>query len=98
MIDRRILAILSIIFGLVLVAGDTVTGQSWRGHVYPRTDGLEAASGCAILDLAHISRVVHKAVFAINFAGRIFGLDLVRSIRRLKAVTVATILVVPVGN
>lgn len=51
-IDRRIFAVLSVILGLVPGTGDAVTGQGWRGHVYPRTDRLEAASGRAIFDLA----------------------------------------------
>lgn len=95
MIDRRVLAILSVVLGLVR-AGDAVAGQGRRGHVYPRTDRLEAAPGRAVLDLAHVPGVVYEAVLAVNLAGRILGLDFVRAVRRLEAVTVATVLVVPV--
>lgn len=95
MIDRRILSVLSVVLGLVLSTGDAVTGQGRWGHVYPRTDRLEATPGRAVFDLAYIPSVVHKAVLTVNFAGRILGLDLVRAVRRLVAVTVAAVLVVP---
>lgn len=93
-VDARILAILSIVVGLAS-AGDAVAGQGRRGHVYPRTDRLEAAPRCAVLDLAHAPGVVHEAVLAVNLAVRILGLDLVRAVSRLVAVAVAAVLVVP---
>lgn len=93
-IDRRVLAVLSVVVGFVC-AGDAVAGQGRRGHVYPRTDRLEAAPGRAVLDLAHVPSVVHEAVLAVNLAGRILGLDLVRTVRSLEAVTVAAVLVMP---
>jgi len=98
MIDRRILSVLSIVLGLVPSAGDAVAGQGRWGHVYPRTDRLEAAPGRAVLDLAYIPSVVHKAVLTVNLAGRILGLDLIRAVRRLVAVTVAAVPIVPGEN
>jgi len=97
-VDRGVLAILSVVLRFVAGSGDAVAGQGWRWHVYPRTDRFEAASGRAILDLAHVSGIVHEAVLTVNLAARVFRLDLVRTVCRLVAVTVTAILVVSVDR
>jgi len=97
-VDRGVLAILSVVLRFLAGSSNAVTGQGWRWYVYARTDRFEAASARAIFDLAHISGIVHETVLTVNLAARVFRLDLVRTVCRLVAVTVAAILVVSIDR
>lgn len=76
-VNRRILAVLSVVLGLVAGPSDAVAGQCRWSHVYPRADRFKAAPGRAILDLAHASSIIHETVFTVNLAVWIFRLDFV---------------------
>lgn len=92
-VNGRIFSVLAVVLGLVRIR-DTVTSQDWWWNVYTGTLGFESSPRSAILHFSNISSVVHESVFSEHFSSWIFRLDLVRTIRSLVSVTVATVFVV----
>ena len=93
-INGWILSVLAVVLRLVRIR-DAVTSQGWRWHVYSRTCWLESAPRRSVLDLSNTPSIVDEPVLPVHLASRVFRFDLVRAIRCLVPVTVATVLIVP---
>lgn len=96
-VDRRILAVLAVVLGVITATGQAVAVERGRGHVDVGAGRLEAALRRPVLDLPDAAGVVDEAVLAVDLARRELGLDFVATVGRLEAVAVAAVLVVSAG-
>lgn len=73
-----------------------VVVEGWGRDGDAGADGLESALAGAVFDLTTLTVAVDVAVLAVNFAGRVLGLDLEASVGPLVTVAVRAVVVVTV--
>lgn len=99
-VDRGVLTVLTVVIGVVLLAGEAVAvDRRWWRDVYASAGRHETLlRGRSILDLPEAACVVDESVLAVDFAVGVLGFDFVAAVSSFEAVAVAAILVVSKRN